>query len=285
VLSGAERKPFQNGSGRLELARAIASPKNPLTARVIVNRVWAWHFGQGLVNTPSDFGTRSKPPSHPELLDWLATDFVKNGWSLKHLHRRIMTSATWQMASTHPGGETNDQGQNPKLVDADNRLLWKFNRRRLGFEAMRDALVAVTGQLDPKVGGPPVNILGGFNGRRSIYGRINRMDLAPVLRAFDFPDPNITCARREATTVSPQALYLMNNATIADYANRIATRKDLPAEQTAKVKRLYEILFARAPELDEMELSKNYLRENPNAAKWQNFVHALLLTNEFSFID
>jgi hypothetical protein len=285
VLSGAVRRPFQNGSGRLELARAIASPDNPLTARVIVNRVWAWHFGQGLVNTPSDFGTRSKPPSHPELLDWLATDFVKNGWSLKHLHRRIMTSATWQMASTHPGEITNDQGQNPKLVDADNRLLWKFNRRRLGFEAMRDALVAVTGQLDPKVGGPPVNILGGFNGRRSIYGRINRMDLAPVLRAFDFPDPNITCARREATTVSPQALYLMNNATIADYANRIATRKDLPAEQTAKVKRLYEILFARAPELDEMELSKNYLRENPNAAKWQNFVHALLLTNEFSFID
>ena len=110
VLSGAGRKPFQNGSGRLELARAIASPNNPLTARVIVNRVWAWHFGQGLVTTPSDFGLRSQPPSHSELLDWLATDFIKHGWSLKRLHRQIMTSATWQMASTHPGEMTKAQG-------------------------------------------------------------------------------------------------------------------------------------------------------------------------------
>lgn len=285
VLSGAGRKPFQNGSGRLELARAIASPNNPLTARVIVNRVWAWHFGQGLVTTPSDFGLRSNPPSHPELLDWLATDFIKHGWSLKHLHRQIMTSATWQMASTHPGEMINAQGPSPKLVDAENRLLWKFNRRRLGFESLRDTLVAVTGQLDKKMGGPPVNVLGGFNGRRSIYGHINRMDLAPVLRAFDFPDPNITCARRETTTVSPQALYLMNNATISDYANRIAMRKDLPAELPAKVKRLYEILFSRQPVVDEMVLTKKYLGENPDAARWQKFVHALLLTNEFSFID
>jgi hypothetical protein len=285
VLSAKNRRPFQNGSGRLELARAIASPNNPLTARVIANRVWAWHFGQGLVTTPSDFGLRSNPPSHPELLDWLATDFIKHGWSLKHLHRQIMTSATWQMASTHPGEMTRAQGPRPKLVDAENRLLWKFNRRRLGFESLRDALVAVTGQLDKKMGGAPVNILGGFNGRRSIYGRINRMDLAPVLRAFDFPDPNITCARRETTTVSPQALYLMNNATISDYANRIAMRKDLPAELPARVNRLYEILFARPPGEDEMVLTKKYLQENPDTAKWQKFVHALLLTNEFSFID
>jgi len=285
VLSGSKRKPFQNGSGRLELARAIASTDNPLTARVLVNRVWAWHFGRGLVATPSDFGTRSKPPSHPKLLDWLATDFIKHKWSLKHLHRQIMTSATWQMSSTHPGELQNSKIQNPNLTDAENRWLWKFNRRRLGFEPMRDALVTATGQLDSKLGGPPVNVLGGFNGRRSIYGRINRMDLAPVLRAFDFPDPNLTCARREPTTVSPQALYLMNNATIADYAKRIATRKDLPAGQTAKVKQIYEILFARAPVAEEMVLAKKYLGGKPDAAKWQNFVHALLLTNEFSFVD
>ena len=285
VLTDAKRKPFQNGSGRLELARAIASPDNPLTARVIVNRVWAWHFGRGLVNTPSDFGLRSELPSHPELLDWLATDFIKNGWSLKHLHRQIITSATWQMASTHPGEIPHSAIRNPNSIDADNRLLWKFNRRRLGFESMRDALVAVTGQLDKKMGGPPVNVLGGFNGRRSIYGRINRMDLAPVLRAFDFPDPNITCARREATTVSPQALYLMNNATIADYAKRIAARTDLPTEQTAKVNRLYKTLFSRAPVAEERTLANKYLGEKPVAVKWQNYVHALLLTNEFSFID
>jgi len=278
VLSGKDRRPFKKGSGRLELARAIASPKNPLTARVIVNRIWGWHFGQGLVATSSDFGLRSESPSHPKLLDWLAADFIKHDWSLKHLHRRIMNSTTWQMASTH----SNKQA---RLADPANRLLWKFNRFRLSFESMRDALVAVTGQLDTKMGGPSVNILGGFNGRRSIYGRINRMDLTPVLRAFDFPDPNITCARRESTTVSPQALYLMNNSTIADYALRISARKDLPNEQPAKVNRLYEILFARQPVEDEMVLAKKYLGENANAAMWQNFVHALLLTNEFSFID
>ena len=285
VLTGSRREPFQSGSGRLELARAIASPNNPLTARVIVNRVWAWHFGRGLVNTPSDFGLRSEPPSHPELLDWLATDFIKNGWSLKHLHSQIITSATWQMASTHPREMADDQGPDPKLVDAENRLLWKFNRHRLGFESMRDALVAVTGQLDKKMGGPSVNVLAGFNGRRSIYGRINRMDLAPVLRAFDFPDPSITCARRESTTVSPQALYLMNNGTITDYANRIAARKDLPTGLLTKVKRLYEILFGRAPEAEEVALAKRYLGDNPTPEKWQFFVHALLLTNEFSFVD
>jgi len=285
ILSGKERTPFQSGSGRLELARAIASADNPLTARVIVNRVWAWHFGQGLVTTTSDFGLRSNAPSHPGLLDWLAIDFIQHGWSLKHLHRRILTSATWQMASTHPDENSNDQISNPKLTDAENRLLWKFNRFRLGFESMRDALVAVTGKLDTKMGGPSVNVLGGFNGRRSIYGRINRMDLTPVLRSFDFPDPNITCSRRENTTVAPQALYLMNNNTIAEYALRISTRKDIPHEQPAKVNRLYEIIFARQPVEDEMVLAKKYLGKNANVATWQNFVHALLLTNEFSFID
>ena len=285
ILSGENRKPFQNGSGRLELARAIASADNPLTARVIVNRVWAWHFGQGLVTTPSDFGLRSNPPSHSGLLDWLATDFIQHEWSLKHLHRRIMTSATWQMSSTHPKENSKIEKQNPKLTDTDNRLLWKFNRFRLGFESMRDALVAATGQMDTKMGGAPVDLLGGFNGRRSIYGRINRMDLTPVLRSFDFPDPNITCSRRENTTVAPQALYLMNNSTIVDYARRISLRGDLPTEKTAKVKRLYKILFARQPVESEVVLAKKYLGENTNAATWQNFVHALLLTNEFSFID
>jgi len=285
ILSGKEGKPFKNGGGRLELAHAIASADNPLTARVIVNRVWGWHFGQGLVTTPSDFGLRSNPPSHSGLLDWLATDFIQHEWSLKHLHRRIMTSATWQMSSTHPNENSKIKKQNPRLIDADNRLLWKFNRRRLGFEVMRDAFVAVTGQLDTKIGGLPINILDGFNGRRSIYGRIDRMDLAPILRAFDFPDPNITCARRESTTVSPQALYLMNNNTVTDYANRIVARKDLPTGQVAKVSRLYAILFGRKPTADEHTLAENYLGQKPDAARWQDFVHALLLTNEFTFID
>ena len=285
IIAGENRRPFTDGSGRLELARAIASPGNPLTARVIVNRVWAWHFGRGLVATPSDFGTRAEPPSHPGLLDWLAADFIAHGWSLKHLHRRIVTSATWQMASTHPGELTKGQGPNPKLVDAENRLLWKFNRRRLGFEEIRDALVFATGNLDAKVGGPPVNILGGFNGRRSLYGRIDRMNVDTTLRAFDFPDPNITCARREPTTVPPQALYLMNHPVMADYAARIAGRKDLPSETELRVEQLYRLLFARTVLPDELALAKNFLGNSPNAARWQSLVQALLLANEFAFID
>ena len=285
IIAGENRRPFPDGSGRLELAQAIASPGNPLTARVIVNRVWAWHFGRGLVATPSDFGTRAEPPSHPGLLDWLAADFIAHGWSLKHLHRRIVTSATWQMASTHPGELTKGQGPNPKLVDAENRLLWKFNRRRLGFEEIRDALVFATGNLDAKVGGPPVNILGGFNGRRSLYGRIDRMNVDTTLRAFDFPDPNITCARREPTTVPPQALYLMNHPVMADYAARIAGRKDLPSETELRVEQLYRLLFARTVLPDELALAKNFLGNSPNAARWQSLVQALLLANEFAFID
>ena len=285
IIAGENRRPFTDGSGRLELAQAIASPGNPLTARVIVNRVWAWHFGRGLVATPSDFGTRAEPPSHPGLLDWLAADFTEHSWSLKHLHRRIVTSATWQMASTHPGELTNGQGPNPKLVDAENQLLWKFNRRRLGFEEIRDALVFATGNLDAKVGGPPVNILGGFNGRRSLYGRIDRMNVDTTLRAFDFPDPNITCARREPTTVPPQALYLMNHPVMADYAARIAGRKDLPSETELRVEQLYRLLFARTVLPDELALAKNFLGNSPNAARWQSLVQALLLANEFAFID
>lgn len=285
ILTDTPRQPFTQGSGRLELARAIASPDNPLTARVIVNRVWAWHFGRGLVATPSDFGTRSEPPSHPGLLDWLADDFIRHDWSIKHLHRRIVTSATWQMASTHPGEIPQAVGRNPNLIDSENRLLWKFNRRRLGFEELRDALVFATGSVDTKMGGPPINTLGGFNGRRSIYGRINRMDVAPVLRAFDFPDPNITCARREVTTVPPQALYLMNHPVMADYAGRIVGRKDLPAELPARIQRMYQLLFARLPIADELALAQQFLGESPDSARWQSFVHALILTNEFTFID
>jgi len=278
VLDGKDRKPFKNGSGRLEFARAIASPNNPLTARVIVNRVWGWHFGQGFVMTPSDFGLRSQPPSHPELLDWLASDFIKHGWSLKHLHRRIMTSATWQMASSHSNKKAH-------LADPANRLLWKFNRKRIGFEGLRDSLVAVTGQLDPKLGGPPVNVLSGFNNRRSIYGRIDRMDVDPVLRTFDFPEPNITCGRRETTTVAPQALFLMNNSFITESAKRILQRKDLPTDAAARISKLYQYLFSRLPHDDELKLAKKFLGENPVAAHWENFVQALLLTNEFTFID
>src|SRR5262249_35369589 len=148
VLAGPQRQPFRNGSGRLELAQAIADRKNPLTARVLVNRVWQHHFGAGLVRTPSDFGLRSEPPSHPELLDYLAAWFMDNGWSVKKLHRLVLLSAAYQQGS--------DDRPECRRLDPDNVLLWKMNRQRLDFEATRDALLAVSGRLDRSMGGPPV---------------------------------------------------------------------------------------------------------------------------------
>ena len=148
-------QPFATGSGRLELARAIVDPANPLTARVIVNRVWMHHFGAGLVRTPSDFGTRAEPPSHPELLDWLASRFVEDGWTLKKLHRRIMLSADLSASRRRGPADRRRARQAPSSVDPENRLLWRMNERRLSFEEMRDSLLAAAGELDRTVGGRP----------------------------------------------------------------------------------------------------------------------------------
>src|SRR5262249_14208263 len=148
ALAGKERQPFRDGSGRLELARAIIDPRNPLTARVMVNRVWMHHFGTGLVKTPGDFGLRSEPPGHPELLDWLTSEFIAQGWSVKKLHRLIVLSAVYRQKGIDPS--------EARKVDPENALLWRYPRRRLDFEAMRDALLAVSGRLERRVGGPSV---------------------------------------------------------------------------------------------------------------------------------
>ncbi|HMF17338.1 MAG TPA: PSD1 and planctomycete cytochrome C domain-containing protein, partial [Gemmataceae bacterium] len=203
--------PFQKGSGRLELARAIASRDNPLTARVLVNRVWLHHFGAGLVRTPADFGLRSDPPSHPELLDHLATTFMDDGWSIKKLHRRIMLSQAYQQKS--------DDRPECLAADPDNRLLWKMNRRRLDFEAMRDALLAVGGKLDRRIGGPSVsNITAPGSTRRTLYGHLDRLNLPGLYRTFDFPSPDATSAQRDLTTVPQQALFMMNNPFVLECA-------------------------------------------------------------------
>ncbi|MDA1165845.1 MAG: PSD1 and planctomycete cytochrome C domain-containing protein, partial [Planctomycetota bacterium] len=197
ILARNERPEFINGSGRLELARAIVAPTNPLTARVFVNRIWKQHFGAGLVDTPSDFGLRSSTPSHPLLLDWLAATFVADGWSVKKLHRRIMNSAVYRQSS-EPASLTADQ---VKKIDASNRLLWKFPRHRLDFESTRDSLLAVSGSLDRNIGGPPSSVLSSFVPRRTVYGFIDRMDLPGLMRAFDFPEPAATSPSRETTTI------------------------------------------------------------------------------------
>ena len=206
-MAGPDRRPFSRGSGRLDLARAITAPENPLTARVIVNRVWMHHFGEPMVSTPSDFGTRSTPPTHPELLDYLASRLQQDGWSLKSLHRLIMLSATYQQASF-------DQPE-CRQRDPENRLLWRFPRHRIDLEAMRDRLLFVSGRLDHSRGGRPVDVANDpKNGRRTIYGLVDRQSLPSVFRAFDFASPDQSTERRPRTTVPQQALFSMNALTV-----------------------------------------------------------------------
>ncbi|MEX0818479.1 MAG: DUF1549 and DUF1553 domain-containing protein, partial [Pirellulaceae bacterium] len=276
----AQQSSFQIGSGRLELAEAIVDRRNPLTARVIVNRVWVHHFGHGLVRTPSDFGLRSDPPSHPELLDYLAATFVEEGWSIKELHRQIMTSAVYRQSSVNR--------EDGARVDPENRLLWKLNRRRLDFESLRDAVLAVSGNLTTEMYGPSLDLFGGQQGlpRRSVYGFIDRMDVSPLLTTFDFPNPSTSSPQRESTTVPPQALYLMNNAFAAEAARGLAQRVVGSTNGTDdRVRSAYELLFARKPTVEEVDAAQQFLGAEPEEAAWRAYLHGLLMTNEFAFVD
>jgi hypothetical protein len=221
VLRGDNTQPFpKDSSGRKELAALIASPQNPLTARVIVNRVWAWHFGQGLVRTASDFGLQGEPPSHPELLDWLASRFIADGWSLKKLHRLIMQSHAYQQASAVAPGEP--PAGSARALDPDNRLLWRFPSRALEFEGIRDSILAVAGGLDPAVGGQPFDVNDSQARRRTLYASVVRAQMAPVMRAFDVPDSNFTSPGRSRTALPPQALWLFNSPFAVESAKRLA---------------------------------------------------------------
>jgi hypothetical protein len=253
ALSGDARPAFSEGGGRLELARAIASPENPLTARVWVNRVWMQHFGQGLVTTPSDFGRRSDPPSHPELLDWLASRFMAEGWSTKKLHRMILLSSTYRQSS--------DDRPEARKVDPDNRLLWKMNARRLDFEAMRDSLLAVSGRLDPRMGGAAEVLTSQpYCRRRSVYGFVDRLNLSGVLMSFDFANPTAHAPGRHFTTVPQQALFMMNSPFMREQGRGLAARL---GEGTAeeRIRHLYRWVFGRTPTAVEMEAGLHFLRE------------------------
>ena len=220
VISAPERAPFKDGSGRLDLARAITRADNPLTSRVMVNRIWMNHFGQGLVRTPSDYGLRGDPPTHPALLDWLAATFVEKGWSIKTMHRIIMASDAYQRRS--------DPTADTLRIDPQNLYLARQNRRRLDFESMRDALLAVAGRLDPAIGGKPVPLENQpFTTRRALYGYIDRYNLDPVYRTFDFPNPDTSSPRRAGTIVPQQALYLLNSPFVSEQARHLASRSEL----------------------------------------------------------
>ncbi|WP_337174732.1 PSD1 and planctomycete cytochrome C domain-containing protein [Paludisphaera sp.] len=244
VVAGPDALPFRDGSGRLEMARAIVDPTNPLTPRVWVNRVWAGHFGAGLVRTPSDFGLRAEPPSHPELLDWLASRLVEGGWSTKAVHRLIVLSAAYRQGSGPPGDA--DLRARADQVDPENRLLWRMNPRRLTFEEYRDSMLAASGELDPRMGGRATPLFDGANPRRTLYGQIDRQFLPGVYRTFDFANPDLSTATRSETTVPQQALFALNHPFVADRARTIAAGlpKDRPAEAVA---RLYERVYRRPP--------------------------------------
>jgi hypothetical protein len=273
LLSADEPKRFTRGAGRLDLAEAIVNPSNPLTARVIVNRVWQHHFGQGIVRTPSNFGAQGDRPSHPELLDYLAAEFVKNGWSLKKLHRTIMLSATYQLSAA--------PDEKDAAVDPDNRLVWRYNRQRLDAEALRDDLLFVSGKLDLKEGGPAAN-LGKDNARRTVYCFVSRRKLDADFALFDFPNPNNTSEQRTATNVPPQRLYFMNNAWVIAQAKSTAAR--LTGDDATRVDQAYRLLFQRTPTPEEKKLGLDFVRDAGEKG-WAEYAQALMTSNEFQFMD
>jgi len=286
VLSNGTQTPFAIGSGRLELAKAVVDPTNPLTARVIVNRIWMHHFGEPLVNTPSDFGSRSDPPSHPELLDHLAAELIQSGWSLKQLHRSIMLSSAYRQ-------ESNDR-PDCRAVDAENRLLWRMNRRRLEFEPLRDALLSVADRLDLQMGGSPAElIVQPFSQRRTVYGLIDRQDLPNLLRSFDFASPDQSNARRPRTTVPQQLLFMMNSAFVAEQAKALAARPEIVnvEDPTQRIVTLYWLALSRDPTPDEQAIGQEFIEmatssyDGDNMSPWDQFAQLLLLTNEFMYVD
>jgi hypothetical protein len=247
-------EPFKQGSGRLELARSLASPENALTSRVAVNRIWMHHFGEGIVPTPDYFGTQAEAPSHPELLDYLAGYFVENGWSIKKLHRLIMLSSTYQQST-----QTNAEYEK---IDPRNRLLWRANLRRLDFESLRDTLLVFTGKLDTRIGGQPVNLVEEpYSFRRSVYGYIDRGNLPDLMSQFDFPDPNMPNSKRSSTIVPQQALFLMNSSMALDAVQTIAERPEVAQakDDNDKLFQLYRIVFQRTPRPEEVNLAMQFV--------------------------
>ncbi len=299
VMHRSDVRPvFPNkGSGRLEFARWIANSQHPLTARVFVNRLWRWHFGEGLVRSTENFGLLGDRPSHPELLDWLARHFMENGWSVKELHRLILTSSVYQMSSVHAdeaAGQT---------VDAGNRLLWKFRIHRMEAEQLRDSILAVSGRLDRSLGGKTVPLRNRqfvFNHtsvdhtkydslRRAIYLPVIRNNIYTLFEQFDFPDPTMPTGNRSSTTVAPQALLLMNSDLVMDSADSFAERlldgmtKGTTLDQ--RISKAYRLSFSRNPTEAELGRAKRFLASsNNNSEVWSLFCQSLFASNEFIYV-
>ena len=315
ILSAPNRPVYTNGSGRLELALGIASPNNPLTARVMINRIWQHHFGVGFVPTPDDFGMMSEAPSHPHLLDYLAMNFMTNGWDIKKIHRLIMLSSVYQESSAN----------NPRYAQTDpgNHLLWRANIRRLEFEPLRDSLLAIGGMLDTNVYGRPVDLRQHPDStRRTVYDFVDRANIADVLINFDFATPDMVTGIRHQTTVPQQALFLMNSPIVIELAKRLVAMPDFVenVEDMDRLKFLYMRIYQRPPSPEETALGLEFVNQTPlreemspptassddgkklkpaqqkrpgaNGGKkgapltsWEEYAQALLQANETSFVN
>ncbi len=252
VFADGDPKPFKEGSGRLELADDIL--QQPLAMRVIVNRIWKGHFDTGIVDTPSNFGSTGERPSNPDLLEYLANSFSSNGMSIKKLHREIMLSAVYQLSTQ------NDDANFAK--DSGNRRYWRFNRRRLDSEELRDAVMSVAGDLDDAVGGPSEE-LNPANKRRTVYGKVSRYKLDTYLQSFDFPSPNISAEKRFTTTVPLQRLFLMNSDFMQIEAEELAKRVANEPDNRARIRKVYQLAFAREPSEAEIKIGLDYLHTEP----------------------
>ena len=283
ILSAGKAEPFADGERRLGLARAIVDPANPLTRRVLVNWVWRRHFGVGLARTPDDFGARGEPPTHPELLDFLAGKLLEDGWSLKKLHRRIMLTRVYQQASL--------ENKNAREKDPDNALLWRMPVRKLEMEAMRDAMLAASGELmlSPRPGGRPFEEKAGKAvPRRSVYAFVNRDVISRLASTFDAADPSACTVKRPETMVPQQTLYALNSEFIQNRAKALISRPEFKNAESddERVRRLYQLVYSRMPASDERKAAIAYLSKAGNAeAAWAQIAHALLASNEFHFVD
>ena len=296
ILGGQQVPAEEKGSGRAQLAEWITDAKNPLTARVMVNRVWLWHFGRGLVNSPNDFGARGETPTHPELLDYLAAKFVEEGWSVKKLHREIVLSRAYQTASGHVQA-TFDK-------DPKNEFYWKFDRRRLSAEELRDSLLAITGELDRVPGGAhpfPPRASYTFTQHRPFVGEIEKFDTNkrtvyllqqrirrhPYLELFDGPDSNASTPARAANNTALQALYFMNNEFVFARASALADRIGWAGSTTAeRLKFASRELYGRAPDAVELQKATAYLAANPGGREqWAGLLRAMMASNEFLYVD
>ena len=293
---------LRSGSGRLELAHWIADAKNPLTARVFVNRVWQHHFGEGIVRTPDNFGKLGDRPTHPELFDWLASRFIESGWSTKQLHKLILSSEAYSRSSLrNPDSKAN--------ADPENRLLSYFPRRRLEAEPIRDAMLAAAGTLDPTLGGTLYkggnfeyvttdqsrSTVGYDTMRRTIYLPVIRNNVYPFLATFDFPDPSTMTGQRASTVVAPQALYMLNSPFVAQHAGAFADRllKAEPSDDSARVRLAYRIAYAREPRTEEASRLLGFIASQSGEtdpikqkrAAWQAAAQAIFASNEFAFVE